>query len=100
MYFHSISSGNAAVSGLSYKEQKDKEVSDKIDSCVKQVRNMTDFQPEIAIVLGSGLGNFADNISVEGEIKYSDISGFPVSTAPGTKANSFTGRLKAERSSA
>lgn len=39
--------------------------------------------PETALVLGSGLGGFADEIKVETEIDYHDIEGFPVSTAPG-----------------
>lgn len=41
------------------------------------------FVPRVALVLGSGLGNYADNMDVIAEISYSDIPGFPVSTAPG-----------------
>lgn len=48
--------------------------------CLKQIRSKTDFVPETAIVLGSGLGNFADRITSECIIDYSDIAGFPVST--------------------
>lgn len=48
--------------------------------CFKQVRLKTDFIPKTAIVLGSGLGNFADRITAECIIDYSDIAGFPVST--------------------
>lgn len=43
----------------------------------------TDFRPEIAVVLGSGLGDYASNIQTEVEFNYKDIPGFPVSTAPG-----------------
>lgn len=39
--------------------------------------------PKVALVLGSGLGNYADNIKVVAEIAYQDIEGFPVSTVPG-----------------
>lgn len=42
-----------------------------------------DFIPEVAIVLGSGLGDYAENIRVECEISYSELEGFPVSTVPG-----------------
>ena len=45
---------------------------------------INDFQPEIAIILGSGLGSFCDNI--EGiSIKYTDIPNFPKSTVEGHK---------------
>lgn len=58
-------------------------VYEKLVNCVKQVRAKTDFKPEVAIVLGSGLGDFAKNIRVECEISYDEIEGFPVSTVPG-----------------
>lgn len=56
---------------------------DKIDDCLKSIRKVTDFVPKVAIVLGSGLGDYADGIEVVAEIDYSDIKGFPVSTVPG-----------------
>ena len=56
---------------------------DKLTACVKSVRERTDFVPKAAIVLGSGLGDYADGIKVECEIDYHDIEGFPVSTVPG-----------------
>lgn len=56
--------------------------SEAIRRAVAQVRRMTGHSPEIALVLGSGLGPLADRI--EGvRIPYGDIPGFPVSTAPG-----------------
>ena len=54
-----------------------------MEKCVAQIRKTTDFKPEIALVLGSGLGDISDSIDVKGEISYKDIEGFPVSTAPG-----------------
>ena len=56
---------------------------DKLQDCLKAVRAKTDFVPQIALILGSGLGNYADTIRVEYEIPYSEIPGFPVSTVPG-----------------
>lgn len=56
---------------------------DKIEDCLKSIRKVTDFVPKVAIVLGSGLGNYADGIEVVAEIDYSEIKGFPVSTVPG-----------------
>lgn len=59
------------------------EVYEKLVRCYKCVREKTDFVPEVAIVLGSGLGDYAEQIRVETEVPYSEIEGFPVSTVPG-----------------
>ncbi|MBE5860201.1 MAG: purine-nucleoside phosphorylase [Butyrivibrio sp.] len=56
---------------------------EKVENCVKAIREMTDFVPRVAITLGSGLGNYANQIDVKCEIPYSKIPGFPVSTVPG-----------------
>ena len=56
---------------------------DKLMNCYNSVRSKTDFVPKVALVLGSGLGDYADSIKVVTEIAYSDIEGFPVSTVPG-----------------
>lgn len=58
-------------------------VYDKLMNCYKCLRSKTDFVPEIAIILGSGLGDYAEHIRVEYELSYGDIEGFPVSTVPG-----------------
>ena len=59
------------------------EVYEKLMRCFDCVRRKTDFVPEMAIVLGSGLGDYAENIRVELELPYGEIEGFPVSTVPG-----------------
>lgn len=56
---------------------------EKIMNCYKCVREKVSFVPKVAIVLGSGLGDYAEKIQVEAELSYSDIEGFPVSTVPG-----------------
>lgn len=56
---------------------------EKLTKCVEAVRGKTDFVPKVAIVLGSGLGDYAKQIRVETEVSYADIPGFPVSTVPG-----------------
>lgn len=58
-------------------------VYDKLMNCLSCVREKTDFVPRVALVLGSGLGDFAKEIRVEYELSYDDIEGFPVSTVPG-----------------
>ena len=59
------------------------EIYAKLKNCYDSVREKTDFVPKVALVLGSGLGNYADSIKVVTEINYKDIEGFPVSTVPG-----------------
>ncbi len=58
-------------------------VYEKLMKCYESFREKIDFNPQIAIVLGSGLGDYADDIRVEAELDYSEIEGFPVSTVPG-----------------
>lgn len=58
-------------------------VYEKLMNCCECVRKETDFVPKAAIVLGSGLGDYAQEIRVEKEIPYEGIEGFPVSTVPG-----------------
>ncbi len=56
---------------------------EKVKKCYDCVRKITDFEPKVALVLGSGLGDFANSIDVKCEIPYKDIEGFPVSTVAG-----------------
>lgn len=65
----------------------------KLLSCYECVRDKTDFVPKAAIVLGSGLGDFAQQIRVEQEILYSEIKDFPVSTVPGHDGKFIFGYL-------
>lgn len=58
-------------------------VYEKLIRCYECVREKTDFSPKVALVLGSGLGDYAEGIRVETEISYDEIAGFPVSTVPG-----------------
>lgn len=56
---------------------------ERIERALAAVRERTDFVPEVALVLGSGLGGFGDMISQVAVVNYADIPGFPRSTAPG-----------------
>ena len=53
--------------------------------CYECFRQRIDFKPEVALVLGSGLGDYAETITVEAVLDYHDIKGFPVSTVSGHK---------------
>ncbi len=59
------------------------QVYEKLMRCYEDVRKRTVFVPKVAVVLGSGLGDYAEDIRVEYELPYSEIEGFPVSTVPG-----------------
>lgn len=60
-------------------------VYEKLKKCLESVRKQTDFMPEIGLILGSGLGDYAESIKIECAIEYTDIEGFPVSTVAGHK---------------
>lgn len=52
-----------------------------------------DYQPEVGIILGSGLGGLADKIEKDKEIPYEDIPNFPVSTVEGHQGKLILGTL-------
>ena len=60
-------------------------VYDKLLRCYDSVKDRIPFAPDVALVLGSGLGDYADHIQVEAAIDYHEIEGFPGSTVPGHK---------------
>ena len=66
---------------------------EKLLSCYKSVQEKIDFQPEVAMVLGSGLGDYADTIDVRKTLEYKDIDGFPTSTVKGHKGRFVFGYI-------
>lgn len=64
---------------------------EKLMGCYNSVREKVEFKPEIALILGSGLGDFAKEVKVEQTLSYSDIEGFPVSTVKGHKGQFIFG---------
>jgi purine-nucleoside phosphorylase len=63
-----------------------------VAAAVSYVQDRAGIVPEVALVLGSGLGALAD--AAEGvAVPYADIPGFPVSTAPGHAGRLILGRL-------
>ncbi|MCR5212318.1 MAG: purine-nucleoside phosphorylase [Lachnospiraceae bacterium] len=57
----------------------------RLETALSAIREKTDFVPKVGLVLGSGLGGYAESgdMDVVTEVSYNDIPGFPVSTAPG-----------------
>lgn len=66
---------------------------EKLTRCYNAVRERTDFKPDIALVLGSGLGAIADEMDAEFSISYNDIPDFPVSTVAGHKGRFVFGKI-------
>ena len=58
---------------------------EKIYRCYESIRERIPFRPKLALVLGSGLGDYADTVQVEGVIPYEEITDFPRSTVEGHK---------------
>ena len=63
------------------------------EKAVSYIKQKVPYTPEVAVILGSGLGGLADKIENPVYINYSEIEGFPVSTAPGHKGRFVFGEL-------
>ena len=70
------------------------EIYDKVKKCYNQVREKTDFKPQIAMILGSGLGDYAETIEIKEIIDYHEIDGFPISTVQGHKGRFVLGYVE------
>ena len=74
-------------------------IQERIDAAYTAIRSRTDLQPEVGLILGSGLGDFADRLEAAVEIPFSQIPGFPVPTVEGHAGalilGSFQGRTVA-----
>lgn len=70
------------------------EVYDKLLRCYHSVREKVSFEPQIALILGSGLGDYAEHIQVEAVLDYHEIEGFPVSTVLGHKGRFVFGYIQ------
>lgn len=56
---------------------------EKLIQCFKNIKDHIPYPPKIALVLGSGLGDLANELEVDATIPYASIRNFPLSTAPG-----------------
>ncbi len=58
---------------------------DKVQETVSYIKGKIDFTPEYGVILGSGLGGFTEEITIEYVLPYDEIPNFPISTVQGHK---------------
>ena len=68
-----------------------------IKQTVDHLKEKTNFEPQIGIVLGTGLGGLVNEINIAHAISYEDIPNFPVSTVEGHKGQLIFGDLGGKR---
>ncbi|HEV8284138.1 MAG TPA: purine-nucleoside phosphorylase [Chitinophagaceae bacterium] len=69
----------------------------KFKETVSYLKAAYPYEPQVGIVLGSGLGNFSEEVEVEIEISYKDIPHFPVSTVEGHQGKLIFGMLSGKK---
>jgi purine-nucleoside phosphorylase len=69
----------------------------EIDRAVEAVRQTTDYKPEVALILGTGLGGLASEIELAAELGYEHIPGFPLSTVETHAGRLLFGELGGRR---
>ena len=70
---------------------------EQIDAATDAIRARTDIQPEIALILGSGLGELADSVENPTIIPTRELPHWPVSTVPGHKGRLVIGELEGKK---
>lgn len=72
-------------------------VIDQLNETVAFIRKKYPTEPEVGIVLGSGLGNFLSELNIEATITYNDIPHFPLSTVEGHDGKMVFGELNGKK---
>ena len=68
-------------------------VYERLQRCYKSIEDKIPFRPRLALILGSGLGDYAERIEIEASIDYHEITDFPVSTVSGHKGRFVFGHI-------
>lgn len=66
---------------------------ERAEQAATAIRARTDLRPQVALVLGSGLGAFADTLAGAARIPFQEIPHFPMPTAEGHAGNLVMGRV-------
>ena len=66
----------------------------KLNETLTYLKSKTNLQPEIGMVLGTGLGKIIEHIQIDVRLDYTDIPHFPVSTVESHKGHLIFGTLE------
>jgi purine-nucleoside phosphorylase len=69
-------------------------VYEQTQAAVDVVRRSSTLEPDVGIILGTGLGGLAEEIDVEAAVAYEQIPGFPLSTVESHAGRLLLGRLR------
>lgn len=69
----------------------------RIEKATEYIKEKSGFEPEIGIILGTGLGSLGDYIDEVSVIDYSDIPEFPISTVFGHAGRLILGYLEGKK---
>jgi purine-nucleoside phosphorylase len=69
---------------------------EQIQAAAAAVRQRSSLSPKVGIILGSGLGSFADTFEQKVVVPYSELPGFPTSSVPGHAGRLVVGLLGGE----
>jgi purine-nucleoside phosphorylase len=67
---------------------------EQVDEVASAIRGRTKYQPKVALILGSGLGNLADSVQNADFIHFDDLPHWPHSTVPGHVGRLVIGQLE------
>lgn len=67
---------------------------EQIKNTADFLKNKTNFNPKIGIILGSGLGSFVDEVDIKFSFSYAEIPNFPISTVEGHSGKLIFGTVK------
>jgi len=70
---------------------------DMIDEAVDAIKSLTEHEPKIGLILGSGLGELAESVKPADHIHYSKIPNWPQSTIVGHKGRLVIGELEGQQ---
>ena len=73
------------------------EYRNKIKETKEFIKSKTDLNPEIGIILGTGLGGLVAEIDIATELSYSNIPNFPVSTVESHAGKSIFGKIAGKK---
>ena len=73
------------------------ELMQKLNETVAFIKNQVDTNATVGVILGSGLGNFIDEVVIEKEINYKDIPHFPISTVKGHGGKLILGSINGKK---